>query len=677
MGLTILDKTEAEDECRSQKEIFGHISSCDDFVFNAGAGAGKTYSLKESIKYTLLNFSNLLEKRKQKILCITYTNLAASEIKNRVGNSDLVSVSTIHEGMWGIINNQQSALKKIHEIKIIEEIEKLSEDFKPNAAHYDWFYSQPNEKLRKKFYEKLVEKDTVDLFYKSQKRKTLVEDFTELLAEYGYIMKRNKGKFESLFKYATKLKKLENGLTDVRKERGIRIKYNIRSNFDRLDKMEISHDTLLEYVYKLCSSYPKMIDIFIDKFPFIFVDEYQDTHPFVIKTLSLISTRAKERDRPLCIGYFGDTLQSIYQDGVGSKIDSIHSGLNKVEKKQNRRSYAEIIDVFDRFRNDGLSQKSIYEDSNGGMFKYYSSKIEGDESQHIDNLVSKIKKDFGLTGTANVSCLVLKNDTISDICGFPQFYRKMKSAFFYSDAPRLIINKDLSKLNEAVKEIYNLIEFVCIINRDGLHLSDILPNNIGRISFSEVNKYYDELKSLNADPELSLRENLSSILGKEGGYGRLFIGYLSEVISCVDSDYTVDGIIGGISDLLEKSSSKDAESAANIINDLFDINLKEFKNWFTYLKSNVENEDIYLTCHNSKGLEFETVIVFLSDSFNNKTDYLSAFFDDTENDEYTERRNLLYVSLSRAIKNMAVVFTHEEIEPSTNVNKYFGAAQHI
>lgn len=273
--------------------------------------------------------------------------------------------------------------------------------------------------------------------------------------------------------------------------------------------------------------------------------------------------------------------------------------------------------------------------------------------------------------------LVLKNDTISDICGFPQFYRKMKSAFFYSDAPRLIINKDLSKLNEAVKEIYNLIEFVCIINRDGLHLSDILPNNIGRISFSEVNKYYDELKSLNADPELSLRENLSSILGKEGGYGRLFIGYLSEVISCVDSDYTVDGIIGGISDLLEKSSSKDAESAANIINDLFDINLKEFKNWFTYLKSNVENEDIYLTCHNSKGLEFETVIVFLSDSFNNKTDYLSAFFDDTENDEYTERRNLLYVSLSRAIKNMAVVFTHEEIEPSTNVNKYFGAAQHI
>ena len=677
MGLTIIDNTQAEDEYRCQEEIFNHISSYKDFIFNAGAGSGKTYALKESIKYTLLNYANLLEKRKQQVLCITYTNLAANEVKDRIGNSNLVNVSTIHAGMWGIINNQQSALKKVHELKIQEEIIKLKDGFIPSIAHYDWFYAQTNEDLRVLFFERLTNKDTVDLFYKSQKERTIAEDFTGILEEYGYKMHWNKGKFESLFQYANNLKKLECGLTDVREKRGIRIKYNTRSNFDRLHKMEISHDTLLEYVYKLCASYPKMNDIFIDKFPFILVDEYQDTHQFVIETLALISKRAKERGRPLCIGYFGDTLQNIYQDGVGAKINSLHLGLIKVEKKQNRRSYSEIIDVFDLFRNDGLSQTSIYKDKYGGNFKYYLSKTDGDDSNNIESAISKVKIDFKLQKEENIACLVLKNDTISDVCGFPELYRKMKSAFFYKDAPRLIISKDLSKLNETVKEIFNLVEFIYTLHKEDLHLSDILPNNVGRITLSEVNKYYNELKSINLDPKLSLSKNLSSILEIEGGYGRLFMGYLSEMISCVDSDYTLGGIIGGLSELLESSSSKDFETSSKIINELFNINLIEFKNWFTYLTSNAKKENVYLTCHNSKGLEFETAIIFLSDSFNNRSDYLSAFFDDPENNDYAKQRNLLYVSLSRAIKNMAVVFTHEEIEPSVNAKKYFGDAQRL
>lgn len=677
MGLKVIDEIQAEDEIYCQDKIFNHIKSYESFVFNAGAGSGKTYSLKESIMYTLQNFSDLLDKRKQRILCITYTNLAAKEIKKRLGNSELAIVCTIHEAMWDIIKNQQSALKNIHKGKISKEIKRINESFKSGTVHYDWFYAQECVDLRNNFYEKLIEKETIDLFYKSKKRRTISDDFSELLEKYGYTMTRNKGKFESFYKYVLEINKLTTGLENIEEKPENRISYNTRSNFDRLHKMEISHDTLLEYVYDLCFLYPKMCDIFIDKFPFIFIDEYQDTHPSVVKTLSLVSKRAKERSRNFCVGYFGDAQQSIYPDGIGSNLDSFHCELKKIEKKQNRRSYSEIINIFDQFRNDNLSQISIYKDNVGGLFKYYSSKIDGDESKHIGSIIDSIRSDFNLGHDSNISSLVMKNDTISDICGFPLFYRKIKSAFFYSDAPRLIINKDLSKLNKAVKEIYNLLDFLYIFERKNIHISDIIPKNIGRIKLSEVNNYYKELNGINLDNNLSFRENISLIFDNGGDFGRLFTGFISETISCVESDFTSDSFIDGVVDLLEESSSKDYDESTRIINDLFDIKLEEFKCWFNYLNSSVINEDVFITCHNSKGLEFETVIVFLSDSFNGSNNYLSAFFDDPYNNDYVNQRNLLYVSLSRAIKNLAVVYIYDHIEPSVNTITYFGRAQHI
>lgn len=677
MGLKVLNQTQEEDERSCQEKIFNHILSRNDFVFNAGAGSGKTFSLKESIKYTLHNFSSVLEKRTQRILCITYTNLAANEVKNRIGNTNLVDVSTIHEGFWNIVKSQQSALRKIHTLKLEEEIKKVKSDFEFDVPSHDWFYAQTDINKREQFCEKLITKEIVDKFYKSKQDKNLPANFSGMLEENGYSMHRNQGKFESTFKFLNNLDKLSRGLKDIQSKRGIKIKYNTRSNFDRLYKMEISHDSLLEYVYRLCSSYPTMLDIILDKFPFIFVDEYQDTNDYVVRTLDLISKRASLRKRQVCIGYFGDTLQNIYSDGVGAKIHTLHSGLSKVEKKQNRRSYSEIIKVFDKFRNDDLSQISIYEDCFGGNFRYYLSKIKSDDPEYISESIGKIKKEFELNESDSVCCLVLKNDTISEISGFYNFYKKMKSAFYYSDAPKLIINKDLKKLNDVVKEIYNLIDFMSILDRKDKHLSNIIPSQIGNITFSEVKVYYDELKNIEIDYELSLKENLSTILDKEGGYSRLFMGYLSETITCVDADYTLSNIVGGLNDLLERSSSKDSETSRKIIDELLNIKLIEFKKWFCYLNADPNNEDLYLTCHNSKGLEFETVIVFLSDSFSNKSNYLSAFFDDTENDEYAERRNLLYVSLSRAIKNMAVVFTYQENAPSINASNFFGEGEFL
>ena len=53
------------------------------------------------------------------------------------------------------------------------------------------------------------------------------------------------------------------------------------------------------------------------------------------------------------IGFFGDSMQSIYDDGVG---DLNQYGLTKIIKTQNRRNPRAIINVANKFREDGIKQ---------------------------------------------------------------------------------------------------------------------------------------------------------------------------------------------------------------------------------------------------------------------------------------------------------------------------------
>ena len=85
---------------KAESEVQETINDCVDkyesFRFNAGAGAGKTYALVETIKYIIKNKYKELEKKNQQIICVTYTNVAVREIKERLGSSDIVLISTIH-----------------------------------------------------------------------------------------------------------------------------------------------------------------------------------------------------------------------------------------------------------------------------------------------------------------------------------------------------------------------------------------------------------------------------------------------------------------------------------------------------------------------------------------------------------------------------------------------------
>ncbi|GJL64021.1 MAG: DNA helicase [Nitrospirales bacterium] len=96
------------------------------FLLEAGAGAGKTYSLIEALKYLIDNRGNELVNKHQQIACITYTNVAADEITSRTDSHPAIHSSTIHVFCWSLIRDFQPFLReKLQEIdKWPEKIEE-------------------------------------------------------------------------------------------------------------------------------------------------------------------------------------------------------------------------------------------------------------------------------------------------------------------------------------------------------------------------------------------------------------------------------------------------------------------------------------------------------------------------------------------------------------------------
>lgn len=95
-------------------KLFSSIQTGTNFIFEAGPGSGKTTSLIQTLQEILAQPDNIIDTRRQKIACITYTNVAANEIVTRLQNdSNMVHVSTIHSFLWKQISHYQLELHRI------------------------------------------------------------------------------------------------------------------------------------------------------------------------------------------------------------------------------------------------------------------------------------------------------------------------------------------------------------------------------------------------------------------------------------------------------------------------------------------------------------------------------------------------------------------------------------
>lgn len=91
----------------------------------------------------------------------------------------------------------------------------------------------------------------------------------------------------------------------------------------------IYHDDLLGVANVMFRSHPMLARLVAARYPFIFVDEYQDTDPTVIEIL--IDHLHKANPQPV-IGFFGDKVQSIYPGGVGELSADQQAQLEIIQK---------------------------------------------------------------------------------------------------------------------------------------------------------------------------------------------------------------------------------------------------------------------------------------------------------------------------------------------------------
>lgn len=257
------------------------------FVMVAGAGSGKTTSLIKALAYLRETRGASLRRAGQQIACITFTEVAVGEILHDVGVSSLFHVSTIHSFLWSIIR-----------------------PFELDIA--TWVIARIDEKIG----ERQVQHERPGTRAATKVR--LEQEIADLEVEREAIGRVEKFSYETGSRYAE----------------GV-----------------LGHDDILRLTPACVAAHPLLRRIVARRFPYIFVDESQDTQPAVIEALRQIAG-----EEPLCVGFFGDPMQKIY--GAGAGAIALNAGWAGISKPENFRCPTSVLGVINAIRaqGDGLAQ---------------------------------------------------------------------------------------------------------------------------------------------------------------------------------------------------------------------------------------------------------------------------------------------------------------------------------
>lgn len=676
-----------------EQQIIDRIGQCIDdgfsWIFNAGAGSGKTYALVQSLKMLLDKKGPQFYIHGQKVLCITYTNAAADEIKERLGNTPLVLVSTIHERMWEIIGPYKDQLMKLHRTKlreaIIEKKEQLQEQSWAQA------YRNLSEQQKNELLEKINSEHVRDVFFQvcNSKAQTVRAAFPEIAEEFPGLMK-NIGNFTKIIRCLYSINSLAKALDKTKRKTCPKVKYDPRLNTDRLSKMLISHDTLLEYSYLLISRNERLKQIICDKYPAVFVDEFQDTNPMVVKTISSIHHHALKIGHSFLVGYYGDIRQNIYDRGVGAKIFQLHKGLTPIQKEFNRRSSPKIIGVANLIRNDGLIQQSIYE-------KFPTSEVlcEVCPATARDEIVEKLCDRWKISIDNPLHCFELTNELVAKKSGFEDIYNFFKNCRYYKRGRNYellrdhLLAQDETKLGDVQKLLFRLLDFKKKVQNDKTSINNLLqisrvhPDTKSKFNIINIRALVDKLHSLSGETLASYLEKLFEFyqLGDDL-YDECIRYTIAEEIDSLVSlkQYMLECLFVNADDAV--LTDLELQDSSTSIDNFLNIKMDIFECWYDFINRTDKKSDIiYHTFHSTKGLEFDNVLILLTKKFGRDKEYFSSLlktFPEKTDAKYDSTeigaaRNLFYVAVTRATKKLCVAYLADEQEQLSDVELQLGS----
>ena len=498
---------------------------------------------------------------------------------------------------------------------------------------------------------------------------------------------------------------------------GVRVDYAewYSMSITEQNKVQISHDHVLIVAEKMFSKYKKLCDILANTANYIFVDEYQDTSPLVVK---ILLEHLEKSTKTNIVGFFGDSMQAIYDSGVGN-IDFY--GLEKIQKNLNRRNPQKVINLANKFRSDGLVQipsgdVDAPNMNNGNVIQGVVKFIYGDGINHLENLRnSKLYKDLEFDISKKTKELRLTHKLNAEMAGFSKLFELYNSDLFV----KLITNiKKRISANELVdkgKSFEELVEEAKIVfGKGGPLIIDIVKstpellaiyNRIKTFSFEEViskskinkdsllaykfnglnNRYEAGTDRDRILKRLDLIYELLELykIGKHNEFLRITRFKitssddkitLSKIMTEISAD---DTTIGRVIELAERTGliSKDDLFTSFIENKgcylwlrLEKLPFKEYVNSIAYLREYVS----VITQHKVKGSEYENVLVLLDSGRWNQYNFNTIFGKGSANEDVKNRtKKLFYVAITRAMKNLIVYMPSNDQQIVEKAQDYF------
>jgi DNA helicase-2/ATP-dependent DNA helicase PcrA len=580
----------------------------------AGAGSGKTTSLIKALSGILKTHGEHLRSRRQKVACITYTDIAAGEIWADVGNNPLVHVSTIHSFLWSTVKHFQPDIKNWVSVRIEDKIA----DFKEKAANFGTRVQQKTKDKNRR--------DTIR--YENQR-----------------------GRIQAVpsFKYGTG-SDYANGI--------------------------LGHDDVIKIGTTFLTGRPLIRQILSQQFPFLFVDESQDTFESVVESLKAVGRAHKNS---FCLGFFGDPMQQIYNTGIGTIPPD--EGWEEITKPENFRCPQSVLSVSNAIRRDGdglkqVARKTIQHEGKTvhvpgtAILFIASTKADRDKTiAEIRALVAIETKDSGWVSISKndpVKVLVIVHRMAAKRLGFGDIYSALndsapdqfKNGFLDASAWPLrpftsfllplvieacaanefgvmeILRKQCKQLRPEVIQKKNVAEVLASLRKHTQHFQKMLAED-SKATVSEVLNYLTEADLIELDPRL-----LSYVTEKE----------VAEEPAKEEQDQDED-------ELSKEIASMEA---------FLQCPARQFLGYSTY----IQEQSPFSTQQGIKGAEFERVLVILDDDEGTHVQFsYDKYFglkelSDKEQENRREgketsverTRRLFYVCCTRAKKDLVVVY---------------------
>lgn len=333
------------------------------FRVTAGPGAGKTYWLANHIRH-VVRVSHRLTPA-SRIAVISYTNVAVKELVGRIETAaQAADISTIHSFLFrNLVRPYLHLMHSIDDANIIAHADVTTHDeHYPSRTHLDtWLRDLGKGRLLRS----------------GEARK--LSNLKECLQALDICINESDEPYFASCKTAwtpeiQQLLTPENILAYKRKywETGT-----------------IDHEDVLYFAYQLLHKCPVLRQFLSDKFPYLFIDEFQDTTPIQSALVKWLA------DSGTIVGVIGDPAQSIFSF-VGASSEHFRdfrlSTHGSYVIDGNRRSTHVIVKLLNNVRQDGLEQKPLRKNV-GLQLTLYSGglpealKHARDNSVHADNFL--------------------------------------------------------------------------------------------------------------------------------------------------------------------------------------------------------------------------------------------------------------------------------------------------